>query len=135
MIVRYLLDTDWLIDALAGRPRALSALEDLAREGLAMSIVSLGEVYEGAFAFPDPQRHIEGLREFLSGFAILGLTDPIMEVFGRERCRLRAAGQLIPDMDLLIAATALHQGLTVLTRNVRHFERVEGLALYRATPD
>lgn len=133
--MHYLLDTDWLIDGLAGRRRALAALEELAREGLAISVVSLGEVYEGAYAFENPQQHIEGLREFLSGFAVLGLTDAIMEVFGRERYKLRAAGNLIPDMDLLIAATALHRSLTVVTRNVRHFERVEGLALYRTTAD
>jgi tRNA(fMet)-specific endonuclease VapC len=129
----YLVDTDWLIDALVGRESALRPLESLATAGLAASVISLGEMCEGAFAFPNPEQHIGGMHAFLSGFAIIGPSDPVMEVFGRERARLRAAGRLIPDFDLLIAATALHLHLTLLTRNVRHFERVEGLALYRAS--
>jgi predicted nucleic acid-binding protein len=44
-----------------------------------------------------------------------------MELFGRERFRLRRAGQAVPDFDLLVAATALHHDLTLLTRNLRHF--------------
>jgi tRNA(fMet)-specific endonuclease VapC len=39
-------------------------------------------------------------------------------------------GRLISDMDLLIAATAMHHNLTLVTRNHRHFERVPNLRLY-----
>lgn len=49
--------------------------------------------------------------------------------------RLRAAprrqGQLIPDMDLLIAATALVENLILVTRNIRHFKRISALRLYQ----
>ena len=54
-----------------------------------------------------------------------------MEQFARIRARLRRQGQLIPDLDLLIAATAVTHGLTLVTRNRRHFERIPELALYR----
>lgn len=47
--------------------------------------------------------------------------------FGRERARLRAEGNLIGDFDLLIGASALRHGLTVLTNNRRHFQRIRGL--------
>ena len=50
---------------------------------------------------------------------------------GHLVARLRQQGQLIPDMDLFIASTALEYELTLLTRNVRHFERVPDLALYQ----
>jgi tRNA(fMet)-specific endonuclease VapC len=56
-----------------------------------------------------------------------------MEVFARTRADLRRSGQLIADLDLLIAATALHHDLTLLTRNVRHFARIPGLRLYQST--
>jgi tRNA(fMet)-specific endonuclease VapC len=42
---------------------------------------------------------------------------------------LRKSGQLIPDVDILIAATALFHGLPLVTRNVRHFNRVPGLTI------
>jgi tRNA(fMet)-specific endonuclease VapC len=53
-----------------------------------------------------------------------------MEIFGRTRSGLRRAGQLIPDLDLLIGATALHHDLILLTRNRRHFTHIPGLRLY-----
>ncbi len=43
-----LVDTDWIIDGLRGRPEALAALEERRDEGLGVSIITLGEVYEGA---------------------------------------------------------------------------------------
>jgi predicted nucleic acid-binding protein len=46
---------------------------------------------------------------------------------------LAPGGLLIGDIDLLIAATALVHGDTLLTRNVRHFQRIPGLRLYQPT--
>jgi predicted nucleic acid-binding protein len=51
--------------------------------------------------------------------------------FAEVRSFLRRRGQLIPDFDLLIAATALHHDLTLLTFNRRHFLRVPDLKLYQ----
>ena len=129
--MRYLVDADWLIDAAIGRSRAQRTLDRLTDEGLAVSIIAVAEVYEGAFGTPDPQATLAGLRDFLSDFAILPVTDPIVEHFARMRAVLRQQGQLIPDMDLLIAATAIHHDLMLLTRNLRHFERIPVLTLYR----
>jgi tRNA(fMet)-specific endonuclease VapC len=54
-----------------------------------------------------------------------------MERFAETRAYLRRRGQRIADFDLLIAATALHHDLTLLTFNLRHFERVPDLKLYQ----
>ena len=62
-------------------------------------------------------------------YRLLELDEETCRIFGRERARLRSAGMLIGDMDLLIGATALRHGLTLLTNNRRHFERIEGLAI------
>jgi predicted nucleic acid-binding protein len=48
-------------------------------------------------------------------------------LFAKERGRLRAAGSLIGDFDLLIGVTAIQNDLTLLTNNRRHFERINGL--------
>ena len=49
--------------------------------------------------------------------------------FGHERGRLRAAGKTVGDFDLLLGATALRHGLTLLNNNRRHFELIEKLQL------
>lgn len=129
--MRYLVDSDWLIDAAIGRPNALRMLDHLASEGLAVSIIAVAEVYEGAFGTPQPDEAIAVFRDYLDSFAILPLTDAVVERFARLRATLRTRGQLIPDMDLLIAATAMTAELTLVTRNVRHFERIPGLTLHQ----
>ena len=109
----------------------MRTLDRLSRDGLAVSIIAVAEVYEGAFGTPDPAATLADFREFLGGYAIVPLTDSIVERFARVRAALRQQGQLIPDMDLLIAATALDEDLTLVTRNRRHFERLPDLTLYQ----
>jgi predicted nucleic acid-binding protein len=54
-----------------------------------------------------------------------------MRRFALIRGNLRNRGELIGDPDIMIAATGLHHNLTLVTRNVRHFERIAGLPLYQ----
>ncbi|MGH2442840.1 MAG: type II toxin-antitoxin system VapC family toxin [Chloroflexota bacterium] len=125
-----MLDADWVIDALAKNRRANETLKQLGSAGIGISVVTIGELYEGPFGTPRPDQNLASLREFLSLFIALDVTDPIMERFARIRHRLRRDGNLIPDFDLVIAATALELDLTVITFNVRHFERIPDLRLY-----
>jgi predicted nucleic acid-binding protein len=129
--MRYSLDTDWLIDARADLPSAVRAIDELSDAGLAVSVVSIGELEEGAFCFPDSRAELARIRGFLEPLITLWLSDPIMEIFGHTRSQLRRAGQLIPDLDLLIAATAISHDLTLMTRNLRHVARVLDLRLYQ----
>ena len=96
---------------------------------LALSIISLAELYEGVYYSRDPEGDEQDLTNFLRGVTVLGLDTDIAKTFGRERGRLRAAGTLIGDLDLLIGATALHHNLTLLTNNRSHFERMAGLQM------
>ena len=129
--MRHLVDSDYLIDALVGAPASVRVLERLSDEALDGSIVSYGKIIEGAFGAPDPATRLEHFRTFLDRFAVVPLSGPIFEIFARTREQLRDTGPLIPDLDLLIVATAVRHGVTLLTRNVRHSERIPGLTLYR----
>lgn len=124
-----LVDTDLVIDGLNGLSNAVQALRGFASQRIAVSTVTLAEIIEGAFHTSDPSRHLTDARAFLSPYAVLDVTDPVAETFGEIRAGLRRQGNLIADMDLLIAATALTHDLTLLTRNTRHFTRIPGLRL------
>ncbi|MGI8483868.1 MAG: type II toxin-antitoxin system VapC family toxin [Thermomicrobiales bacterium] len=127
----YLIDTDWIVDVLHDNEHAMQTLLDLAPDGLAISLITYGDLYEGAHYARDPQQALGGLRAFLRGKEVLPLTTAIMERFAIVRGQLsRPQRQQIGDMDLLIAATALHHDLTLLTRNVRDFRLVPGLKRY-----
>ncbi|MBX3068878.1 MAG: type II toxin-antitoxin system VapC family toxin [Thermomicrobiales bacterium] len=120
----YLVDTDVLIDAFGGLGDAVETLDRLAVAGLSISIVSYGEMFEGMLRPTASSAPMDNLRIFLSSFEILGLNEATMERFAHIRSTLRQAGQLIPDFDLLIAATSLEHDLTLITRNQRHFNRI-----------
>src|SRR5713101_6980513 len=124
MSLQYLIDTDWVIHYLHAHPAIVARLDELQPQGFA-----LAELYEGVCYSRDPEGDAQDLNNFLRGVTVLGLDEAIVKMFGRERGRLRAAGTLIGDLDLLIGATALHHSLTLLTNNRRHFERVIGLRM------
>ena len=130
--MRYLLDADWAIFALGGREPEASALDRLVTaEGVGISWVTVGEIYEGAFDKPDTQEELAIYRKFLRPLSVLDFNAPIMELFARVRAELRQQGQRIPDIDLLAGVTAVHYDLTVLTYNVRHFGRIPGISIYQ----
>jgi tRNA(fMet)-specific endonuclease VapC len=128
----YLLDTDWIVDVLNGQEKAIKTVLELAPAGLAVSIISYGELYEGAAFARDPAPALSGLRSFLKEKAILPLTQPIMERFARIRGSLpKPVRQQIGDFDILIAATCLEHDLTLLTRNRKDFQQIPHLKLYQ----
>lgn len=127
----YLIDTDWIIDHLRGNVTATQLFTDLAAGGLAISVISYGELYQGVHYARDPERSSRVLRAFLQDKEMLHLTPEIMERFAIIRGQLsRHNYRQIGDMDLLIAATAVHHDLILLTRNRRDFQLVPGLRLF-----
>ncbi|HEY7909570.1 MAG TPA: type II toxin-antitoxin system VapC family toxin [Thermomicrobiales bacterium] len=126
--MKYLVDIDWVIDALANIPAAITPLRQLAHDGIAVSMISFGELYDGAYGSRVPLTEIARIQQFLSSYPVINLSDAIMDRFAQTRTLLRSQGMLIPNMDILIA---LAHNLTLLTRNVRHFQRIPGLARYQ----
>jgi predicted nucleic acid-binding protein len=61
----YLIDTDWVADYLRGRTRATERLQALQPQGLGISIITFGEIYEGIYFGADPERNEQGFRQFL----------------------------------------------------------------------
>ena len=129
--MKYILDADWIIQALAGHQPTLERLQRLHPEDVAMSLVTIGEIYEGIYYGRDPHKAEAIFHQFLRLAETLPLTHTIMQRFARIRGELRRKGQIIGDFDILIAATALHYDLIVVTRNMRDYQRIPQLRLYR----
>lgn len=127
--MQYLLDTDWAIQSLKGVPPVRDRILELDPGGVAISVVSVAEIYDGVLGSLDSEQDELTVRAFLDDHEVLQVDTEIARTFGRERNRLRSLGMIIGDMDLLIGATAIRHHLTVLTNNVRHFERIDGLVI------
>jgi tRNA(fMet)-specific endonuclease VapC len=127
----YLVDTDVVANWLKGRQAEITLLTSLARQGLAISLITYGEIYDGIYYGRNPQNSEHAFLQFLRGVDVLPLNRRIMKRFAHNRGYLRRTGNIIGDPDLLIAATALHHDLTVVTHNVKDFQRVPDLKLYQ----
>ncbi|MDQ2810104.1 MAG: type II toxin-antitoxin system VapC family toxin [Chloroflexota bacterium] len=77
--MKYLLDTDVVIAALKNRPTVRSLLLALEPNGLAMSFITYGEVYEGIYFGTDPLAHEQGLVALLREVDLLNLNESIMQ--------------------------------------------------------
>ena len=128
--MRFLLDSDQVIGHLKGQPGVVALLETLASDGVAISIVSFGEVYEGVYYGRDPARQEAAFRDFLSSSRVLGISRAVARRFAVISGELRLRGLPTPAPDLWIAATALTHDLTLVTGNLRHFDRVPGLRIH-----
>ena len=128
----YLLDSDWLIDYLDDLPDAVELVGPLADVGLAFSIVTYMESFEGTLRKRDPLAAQARLHAGLSPFRAIPVSDDIARRCAGIRYDLRSRGRRIGDraLDLLIAATALEYGLTLVTRNQGDFNDIPGLQLY-----
>ena len=98
-------------------------------EGLAISVISYGEVLDGVLYSRERLANLQKWRGFVAGVDVVDVTLGVAEVWAELRGALRARGNVIADNDLLIAATAIRFGMTLVSGNLRHFGRVPGLDL------
>jgi predicted nucleic acid-binding protein len=128
----YLIDTTWLIDHLADKPEPQELLMRLAEDGIAMSIISYLELYQGVVQSPDPEAAQTKLTALVATAPILPFTQDIAETCARIRAELQARGRRIRPraLDLQIAATAIAYGLTLVAQNTDDYADIPGLQLY-----
>jgi predicted nucleic acid-binding protein len=97
------------------------------------SAVVIGELYKGAYASPNRERHLENIGKLvLPAVTVLAYDVAAARVFGEIQAKLSARGRTLADADLQIAATAILHGLEVVTGNLRHFLRIPGVRAHRA---
>ena len=129
MSFEYLIDTDRSIRYLKGVFEARTLLARLRPDGLTISAMTYAEVLEGVLFGRQRDYAQSQWNLFLAGVTVLALDEPIASRFASIRGGLRAAGNIIPDADIWIAATAIEHDLTLVTGNRRHFDRVPGLRI------
>jgi tRNA(fMet)-specific endonuclease VapC len=127
--LKYLVDTDWIIDHLNGIESVSKKLEKLAPSGICTNIISVAELYEGVYDSRNYEDSLNALETFLEGITVLPIDQDVCRIFGRERNKLRKHGNIIGDFDLLIASICLRHNLTLLTNNKEHFERIDSLKI------
>ena len=125
--MKYLIDTDWIIDHLNGIESVTKKLEKFSISGICTSVISVAELYEGVYGSKNYEASLDALETFLEGITVLSIDQGVCKIFGRERNKLRKQGLTIGDFDLLIASICLRYNLILLTNNKKHFEKIDSL--------
>jgi len=128
--VKYLLDTNTCVYALNRADAALADRLRLARRSdLFISSLTIAELLFGARRSIRSIENVKRVARFAAPLGELPFDRPASEAYGVLRATLAASGRQFGPVDMLIAATALARGLTVVTNNTREFERAKGLRI------
>lgn len=126
----YLLDTNTCIGYISRRSLSIfHRLTSGSRQDVVLCDIVKLELYYGAYRSSRQERNLVVLSEFFSEFVSLSFDGRAAEIGGQIRAQLAALGTPIGSNDLLIAAIAVANNLTLVTHNTREFSRVAGLPI------
>lgn len=128
-MLKYLLDTNIVIYVIKRRPLEVLKIFNRQHGHMAISAITLAELAHGAEKSNDVARNTAVVEDFASRLSVLAYDEKAAWHYGSIRAALEKQGQPIGINDLHIAALARSQGLTLVTNNLREFERVPGLLL------
>lgn len=126
--MKYLLDTNICIYIIKKKPEAVIKKFTKLRPGsIAISSITLSELYYGVVKSSRPNENMIALQEFISPMIVLDFTDQDALFYGKIRADLEKKGKPIGAMDLLIAAIAKSRELVLVTNNLKEFSRIADL--------
>jgi tRNA(fMet)-specific endonuclease VapC len=122
----YMIDTDTVSYLIKGKSRSVKErLETLAPSMICISVMTRAELQYGLKRLPADHRLHLAVRQFLKIVRILPWDTEAADWYAEIRHQIVSVGQTIGEMDMMIAAHALSVAATLVTNNLRHFERVE----------
>ena len=128
---KYLLDTNICIFYFKNKFGIEDKIKAAGEEMVFVSEITIAELKYGVANTEDLQKREEN-RKLVEVFQQNANIIPIISVldaYAEEKVRLKKLGKPIDDFDLLIGATALANGLVMVTNNVKHLERLDGIAI------
>ena len=123
-----LIDTDICIEILRGNKKVINKRLQNDDE-IAVSFMTVGELLYGAYNSSQVDHNISLVEEFLLSVKIINTDFKIMKKFGTIKAELKKQNILLPDADILIASTAINNCEILITGNIKHFNRIEGIKI------
>ena len=124
----YLLDTNICIFAFRGEYGISERMRKHSEGSCYVSDVTVMELRYGAYKSAKIQENLNIVNGFLKKVKIVPLAETI-DIFCQEKIRLERLGKKLEDYDLLIGSAAKARGLVMVTDNVKHFDRIDGIEI------
>ena len=126
-MLRYMLDTNVCIYVIKNRPAQLRQRFNELADQLCISVITLAELIYAAEKSVRPQQNLAVVEQFRARLEVLPFVERAANHYGQLWAELERAGQRIGIHDMMIGGHARSEGLTVVTNNVREFQRMPGL--------
>nr|WP_294950481.1 type II toxin-antitoxin system VapC family toxin [uncultured Mucilaginibacter sp.] len=125
---QYLLDTNICIYLLKGLFAISEKIEAIGQDKFFLSEITIAELKFGAANSDFPDKNAEKIALLQQMFKVIPIFNSL-DIYAREKSRLKKTGRILDDFDLLIGATAISNDLILITRNVSDFERLDGIEI------
>ena len=87
------------------------------------------ELYYGAYKSKKVESNLAKIKTLETSLEIIPLGSEVVEVFGMCKAKLEKKGTPLDDFDLILASSALTHNLVLVTNNLKHFKKIEGLKI------
>ena len=126
--MKYILDTNKLIDFFRNEPKTVKLITKIASEGFAISVITLAEYLVGAYKSQNPVKNISNFESFLNtnNIPVINIDQNIAYTYAQNMSTLEQKGQKISGFDMLIAACAITNKLILISGD-KAFERIKEL--------
>lgn len=125
----YLLDTDTLIFWLKGNKNIEEKALSTGLDKLGYSVISHAELYFGAYNSEQIEKNLNAIEIVKQKLTLITFDTNAAQLFGKIKANLKQEGNIIMDADIMIASIALSNDLTLVTNNVKHFDRIRQLKI------
>jgi len=128
---KIVLDTDIAIDLLRGIQKNVDLIKRLEKDKiLATTDITAFELYYGAYLSKKEKENVLAVKEFLKKLVLLSTDEESMEIAGLIMANLKEKGEFLDVRDVLIAAICLTNECKILTKNKKHFQRIDKKFVY-----
>jgi len=125
---KYLLDTNICVFFFRGKYGLDKKLKEVGIDNCYISEITLAELKYGAECSNKVEENRKLIDEFAQNITVLPIFNSL-SVYAMEKARLRKAGSLVDDFDLLIGCSAVANWLTLVTDNKKHFSRIKKIKM------
>jgi tRNA(fMet)-specific endonuclease VapC len=127
-VKKYLLDTNICIYFLKGQFDLHHKIKDKGQDNCCLSEITIADLKYGVENSKQKEKNEKNLEAFQAKFDILPIF-PALGIYAKEKARLKTKGKILDDFDLLIGSKAIFNDLILVTRNVRDFDRLDGIIM------
>ena len=125
---KYLLDTNICAYFLNGKFNLESKIDEVGFENCVVSEITIAELKYGVQKSTLKEKNRKTLESFQTKFDIIPIF-PSLDIYAKEKARLKSKGNILDDFDLLIGSSAIFNNLILVTKNVSDFDRLEDIEI------